>query len=163
MKNVIGKKKSEKNFSILMGIIAGIAGLILVGIPTDVIPNSRYTRMIPSGMIEVILLIAFSVLLGVYAGTFIYVYLTNRVDKHKKVMASSVGKGTFGVFGSWFAISCPTCIPLLVSIFGSGALMKYYEPVRPYLGVLSVGLLAFGVYHNNKIIKGECKTCKVKN
>lgn len=157
-----GKKKSELKFSILMGAIAGIAGFFLVGIPTDVIPNDKYTRMIPAGKIEPVLLVAFSILLGIYSGTLIYAYLTRPVVKHRKDMTSTITKGAVGTIGSWFAIACPVCIPLLVSVFGTTALMTYYEPVRPYVGLLSVGLLGFGIYHNYLLITGKCKTCRIE-
>ena len=142
-------KKENIRFSII-GIISAVIIFFLFGIPTDVIPNKFYARMIPSTSLDIFFLIAISLMLGIYIGLFFYL-------RHKKKKQSNAAAYA-GTGGSFLAISCPICINLLVWIFGAAVLMAYLEPLRPYIGFLSIGLIGFGLYREIEIIK-ECKTC----
>ncbi len=142
------KKENTKFF--LIGGISSLIISLLIGIPTDVIPNKFYKRMIPPTKLDLFFLVAISLMLGIYIGLFFY--LKPKKKKQKNAAAYT------GVAGSFLAISCPICIQFLVLIFGTAALMAYLEPLRPYIGFLSIGLIGFGLYKEIEIIK-KCKTC----
>ena len=50
-------------------------------------------------------------------------------------------------------------------IFGSVAMINYFDPLRPLIGILSLGLISYGIYNNISIIKGtinaECESCNI--
>lgn len=142
-------KKQNIRFFII-GIISTVIIFFLFGIPTDVIPNKFYIRMIPSTSLDLFFLIIIALMLGIYIGLFFYL-------RHKKKKQSNAAAYA-GTGGSFLAISCPICISLLVWIFGAAVLMAYLEPLRPYIGFLSIGLIGFGLYGQMKIIK-KCRTC----
>ena len=142
--------KKENIIFLLIGIISALLIFILVGIPTAVISNKFYTRMIPSTSLDIFFLIASSLLLGSYVGLFFY--LKHNKKKQENAYAYS------GAASSFVAISCPICIKLLVFIFGAAALMAYLAPLRPYIGFLSLALIGFGLYKEIEIIK-RYKTC----
>lgn len=142
-------KKENIRFFII-GVISAIIIFFLFGIPTDVIPNKLYTRMIPSTSLDLFFLSIISLMLGTYTGLFFYL----RYKKKKQSNAAAYA----GTGGSFLAISCPICISLLVWVFGAAVLMAYLEPLRPYIGFLSIGLIGFGLYGQIKIIKKR-KTC----
>ncbi len=142
------KKENIKFF--LIGVTSAIIIFLILGIPTRVIPNNFYTRMIPSTKLDLFFLITISLMLGIYIGLFFY--LKDKKKKQKNAAAYT------GAAGSFLAIACPVCIQLLVLIFGATALMTYLQPSRPYIGFLSIGLIGFGLYKEIEIIK-KCKTC----
>lgn len=152
-------KKVLERYPTFASIFAGIAAAILIslfiGIPTDIIANSKYMRMTPATDLDTFFLISASLLFGTYIGLSSYV----RIAKKRKIVSRK--SGIVGAFGSFFAVACPICIIFLVWIFGASFLMKYYDPLRPVIGFFSIGLIGFAVFNNLKLIrnKHECKTC----
>ncbi len=121
---------------------------IVFGIPTDLIPNSLYIRMIPATPLDYVFLGATSVMLGGYVGLLYY----KRSGGPREDLAA-MGGGLAGIF----AFGCPICNALLVSLIGSSALLTYYEPVRPLMGFLGMALLGGALY-----LKVRCRECRAK-
>ena len=142
-------KKQNIKF-LLIGILSAIIIFFIVGIPSDVIPNKRYTRMIPATGLDMFFLFSISIMLGIYIGLFFYLKKQRQKQKNAATYIGAAG-GTLAIF-------CPTCIQFLVLIFGTAALMTYLEPLRPYIGFLSIALIGFGLYREIGIIK-RCKKC----
>lgn len=142
------KKENIKFF--LIGIISALIIFFIIGILSDVIPNKRYTRMIPATGLDMFFLFSISIMLGIYIGLFFY--LTKQRQKQKNAAAYT------GAASGALAIFCPTCIQFLVLIFGTAALMAYLEPLRPYIGFFGIALIGFGLYKEIEIIK-KCKKC----
>lgn len=44
-----------------------------------------------------------------------------------------------------FAVGCPVCNKLVVLALGLGGAMTYFAPVQPFLGLISTGLLLYGL------------------
>jgi len=104
----------------------------MFGIVTVLIPNSFFVRMTPITSLDYIFLLSSSLPLGAYTG--VHYYKKNNVQKCNVAVAT-------GGIGSFLAFACPVCNKLLVFLFGATALMTYFEPYRPVLGVVSNGLL----------------------
>lgn len=138
---------------ILYGIITSIIVFFLFGIPTALIKTSFFVRMIEATALDYFFLISTSILMGMYVG----LYFHNR-NKKGKICTYS------GAFAGLFAVSCPICNTLLVALFGSSAVMLYFEPLRPILGWLAIILLSLGVYYQIKIkIKYDLNTLPIIN
>ena len=67
-------------------------------------------------------------------------YMAIKRSKHAGT-CSTVG-GVLGFLG----IACPVCNKLLLLLFGSTLLLTYFEPIRLYVGILGIVLLAVAVY-----------------
>lgn len=52
-----------------------------------------------------------------------------------------------GIVGGFLAFGCPICNAVLLLLFSSSALMTYFDPLRPYLGVVSVVLFCGLLYY----------------
>ena len=154
----MNRKKISKDDILFISIVSGITSAILmfflIGIPTAVIESGKFTRMIPANGLDAFFLLSTSILFGIFFGTGVYIRLL-------KGFKHNIKKGFGGAIVSYFAVSCPTCISFLVAIFGAAFMMIYYDPISPFLGFFSVGLIGFAINNNIKIIKGECKTCKI--
>lgn len=99
--------------------------------------NPFFTRMTPAGMPEVVLLLVLSGLFG------LYVAIRRAACEWKKPGIS----GALGFFG----VACPVCNKILILIFGGEVLMAYFEPVRLYLTVIAVALMAWMVWREIKL------------
>ena len=122
---------------LFLGLGVGLLFFFLSGIVTVLLPNSFFTRMTPISTLDYVFLTSSYVLLGTYVG--VHYYKKNTTKKCDTV-------ATTGGIGSFFAFACPVCNKLLVFLFGATALMTYFEPYRPVLGIVSSGLLGAAVY-----------------
>lgn len=132
--------------SLALGSVGGVIFFVLSGIVTAVLPNQFFTRMTPKSPLDFIFLAISSILLGTYVA--IYCYKKNRSEKEKEEQAKNTCGTTIfaGSLGSFFAFACPVCNKILVFLFGATALSIYFEPYRPFLGIISNGLLMIAVY-----------------
>jgi len=138
---------------IFIGILAFIVSLVAFGIPTAIIPNQIYKRMIPATYLDWVFLVIISAMLGTYIGLYFYGKKTKQNDSKEDAMAGG------SAITSFFALSCPVCISFLVAIFGTTALLMYYEPFRPVLGFMTLGVLSTALYLKINSIKEGCKSC----
>lgn len=117
--------------SLLRGTAAAIAMFIGLGTVAALWDNPFFVRMTPTGDFEIALLLLQSVLAGFYVG----------------LPQSRCGKrmaGAGAVIG-FLGIACPVCNKVLVFLVGSTLLLEYFEPVRPYVALGGVALLALAI------------------
>ena len=128
------------------GAAVSVGAFLLFGGVTGLIPNPVYVRMVPRTPLDYLFLTLTALLLGVYAA--------QRVptgERHDGVAA-------VGTVGGFLAFGCPICNAFLLALFSSSALMTYFDPLRPYLGVVATVLLAGLVYYRHS---RACAACRV--
>lgn len=110
---------------------AGIAMVtfVVLGTVTALWENPLFIRMTPAGGLEIVLLVALSLLLGVYVAI-----------RRPRCSVKSAGAGS--VLG-FLGVACPVCNKILLFVFGSELLLTYFEPVRLY--VAGVGVAIMGI------------------
>lgn len=119
----------------LTALVIAFAAALLIGIPTRVLPNSFFTRMLPTRPLDYVFLAFSSTLIGLTwalssaAGT--------RVTSH-----STAGGGIVTVL----AVGCPVCNKLVLGLLGTGGALTYFAPLQPILGVLSVTVLGIAFW-----------------
>ena len=124
----------------------GAAGAFLVlGIPSVIIENPYFIRMIPVRTQDYVIWIITSMLLGLVLGTF----------------AIPSVKGNSGkVFGSgllsFLAVGCPICNKLVVLLLGISGALAFFEPLQLYLGVGSIALLVWTLVLRARAFRGAC-------
>lgn len=111
-------------------LIAGGA-FMLMGTVTALWQNPFFTRMTPTSGYEYWLLTAESILIGLYFAV-------------PKAVVSGTCSTVGGVLG-FLGIACPVCNKILLLLFGSGLLLSYFEPIRLYVGIVGIILLAIAV------------------
>jgi len=119
--------------------LAGVAFTTLaIGIPTDVIPNPIFTRMLPVRPQDYVFLVITALLAGLLAAS----YALPRAN----ACPTQQGKTTVGGFLSFFAIGCPTCNKLVLLLLGSSGAVRFFEPIQPILAIASIVLLGAAVW-----------------
>jgi hypothetical protein len=115
----------------LAAAAAGTAFVALaVGIPTDLVPNPWFTRMIPPGASNYFFWISTSVLSGALLAT----YALPRAAKADKAGGAGIGGGVLGLL----AAGCPVCNKLVVLLLGVSGALSYFEPIQPLLGAAAL-------------------------
>lgn len=108
---------------------------LLVGMPTDVVPNPLFSRTVPVQWWNHPALAVTAVLAGVVLAT--YVRAPDAGDTPTAGRLGSVG----GVL-SFFAVGCPVCNKLVLLLLGTSGALTYWAPLQPLVALASIALLA---------------------
>lgn len=112
-----------------------IATVVLVAIPTVLIPNPWFVRELPVTVWAWPVLIVTGALAGLVAATYV---------ARKDISGKSRGGviGTTGAVLSFFAVGCAVCNKLVLLAVGYAGALQFFEPLQPYLAGGSIILLA---------------------
>jgi hypothetical protein len=111
-----------------------LAAVLVIGVPTDVVPNPWFNRVVPVRPLDYVVLALTSVLSGALLATYTLPSSSATPTGGRTGLAA-------GVLG-WFAIGCPVCNKLVVVLLGSSGALTYFAPIQPLLGLLAVTLSA---------------------
>ncbi|MEZ5077281.1 MAG: hypothetical protein R2725_07560, partial [Solirubrobacterales bacterium] len=116
----------------LVGTVLGTALVaVAIGVPTDVIPNPWFTRMIPANASNYFFWVASSLLTGALLAT----YLVPRRAR-ERIAAASAGSS----FLALLSVGCPVCNKLVIAILGVSGALNYFAPIQPLLGAVGLAL-----------------------
>lgn len=107
---------------------------LLVGLPTDVLPNPLFSRSVPVQWWNYPTLAVTAALAGVVLAT----YIREPASGH----APTTGRLTVGGVLSFFAVGCPVCNKLVLLLLGTSGALTYWAALQPLIAVASVVLLA---------------------
>jgi hypothetical protein len=114
-----------------IGVLGASATAVIMGVPTDVVPNPWFARQLATTPFDVVVLIALSLLAGALAVTY-------AIPAGPAASARRAGIGS-GVLG-WFAISCPACNQIVVALIGASGATGWFATAQPLLGGAAVAL-----------------------
>ncbi len=123
---------------------------MLFGIPTALIPTQWFVRMIPAQTMDYVFLLLNSALIGTYVGLHTY----ERHERNKRGDALATTGGIMNIF----AVGCPICNKLLVTLLGASAVMAYFEPLRVWLGLASASVVGVAIWFKIKNVR-TCASC----
>lgn len=135
--------------------VAATAGAVMValaiGLPTEIIPNPWFHRMMPVEWWNAPVLLATAVLSGLLLATYV------RGDRTAPGRDVAGTRGGIGGLLAFFAVGCPVCNKLVVVALGTSGAMSWFAPAQP---VLAVGALALLVVALRGRLRGQ-QTCAV--
>lgn len=99
------------------GLGAALLTLLIIGIPTDIIPNPMFGRDVPVRPWELPVLLATAVLTGVY------------FSLQQEKIAPVMGGSSLALF----AVACPVCNKVVLLALGSSGALGIWQPLQPYL------------------------------
>ena len=114
-----------------LGVLAAVGTMVIIGVPTDVIPNPLFGRQTPVHAFDVAVLIV----LGLLTGGLVATYGIAR-DTAAGSARAGIGSGVLG----WFAVSCPACNKVVVALLGASGATSTFAPIQPALGAIAVAL-----------------------
>lgn len=130
----------------LYGLLAALGTLLLIGIPSDIIPTPLFGREVPVRWWEYPVLGATALLTGAW-------FSIGRAEDAACAVPEVSGerpaeRGTLmsvGVFVAWFSVACPVCNKIVLLVLGTSGAMGIWAPAQPYLAVLSLVALTVAV------------------
>jgi hypothetical protein len=96
--------------------------------------------MISVSVFDWSILLVTCVLLSIYIG--LYYYTKELPQQQTKATCSAAG----GAFLGPLSYGCAICNKILMLLLGLVGVTTYFIPLQPYLGVLSIGFLLYGIY-----------------
>ena len=138
---------------IAAGVTTFIA-LLLLGLPTDVIPNPVFGRDVATTWWSYPVLAITSILTGLLVATYV-----RTLDGAIAEPSTADRPSRFGFAGamvSFFAIGCPVCNKIALIALGYAGALQWFAPIQPYLAVASVGLLVYAV-RTRVLSEGACR------
>jgi hypothetical protein len=118
-----------------------------VGIPTDLLPNPWFQRMTAVRTLDVVLW----PLVGLSVGALLATYALPR-SRGADGLAGGAGGGLLGTF----AVGCPVCNKLVVTVLGVSGALTYFEPIQPALGGSAVALALFSLRRRVLTLERGC-------
>lgn len=121
--------------------LAAVVTALVIGVPTDVIPNPVFGRPVDVTWWSPWVLAVTAVLAGLLVGT----YVRNPGDAppgRDPELDKASNTATIGGLLGYFAVGCPVCNKLALVALGSSGALKYFAPLQPILAVASIVLLA---------------------
>jgi hypothetical protein len=132
----------------LTAVLAAIGTALVIGIPTDVVPNPWFGREIGVRAVDVIVLVALSLLTGALVATY-----TVAGNSGAGAPRAGIGSGIVG----WFAVGCPVCNKIVVALLGASGATSSFAPAQPALGAAAVALAAAALAIRVRAIRrGAC-------
>lgn len=124
--------------------VAGLATLgtvVLIGVPTVLIPNPVFGREIPMTWWAWPTLAAAALLSGLLVATYVRAPQPTADTDEQGTRRGMVG----GVL-TFFAVGCPVCNKVVLLALGSAGAMQWFAPVQPLLAVAAVLALAWSLH-----------------
>jgi hypothetical protein len=133
----------------LMLAAAGtVVTALVLGIPTAVIPNPVFHRIIDAGASNYFFWASTSVVTGALLAT----YLVPRTIKDR---AAEAGLG--GGFLAFLAVGCPLCNKAVVVLLGTSGAVSIFQPIQPFLGALGLLLASLALAVRLRGIRRGCR------
>lgn len=112
-----------------IGFAAATAAGLVMGVPTDVVPNGWFTRMTPVRPLDIVLLVLTALALGALAASYVRAHSAPRI-----------GSCAAGGLLTGLAIGCPICNKLVVALVGTSGALSWFAPLQPIIGTAGLGL-----------------------
>lgn len=112
--------------------------MLVIGLPTVLIPNSLFARSVPATWWAWPVLIITALLAGMVAATYV-----RRGDQADPRAASRAG--LVGGFLSYLAVGCPVCNKLALLALGYSGALQWFAPAQPWLAAAGIMLLAYAL------------------
>ena len=122
----------------LVAALGTAAALLLLGIPTAVIPNPFFIRMTPTEGFNVVVWVVSAPLIGLLIATYVRPPLHPAAHPEAEPGA---GRATLGGIAAYLAIGCPICNKIVVAALGVTGALNVFAPLQPLIGAGSVALL----------------------
>ncbi len=122
----------------VVAVLGAVLTVLVVGVPTVVIPNPWFGRTVPPTWWALPVLLATAVLSGLVTATYIGSPAMTSADAPTR-------SGLLGGFLTYLAVGCPVCNKVALLALGSAGAVQWFAPFQPVLAAAGVVLLAYAL------------------
>jgi hypothetical protein len=130
---------------------------LLLGIPTLLIPNPLFSRVVPTSPQDYVIWIVSVLLLGPELSLMTLYPMPSRKAAQGKGPLLGSGRAFAGTLLSFFSVGCPVCNKVVVLLLGVGGAMTIFNPLRPFLGLASIVLLGVTLFLRVRVVWYGCR------
>ncbi|MGA8046376.1 MAG: hypothetical protein WCA30_08935 [Dermatophilaceae bacterium] len=120
---------------------AALGTVLLIGLPTVLIPNPVFGREIPMTWWAWPTLLIAAVLSGLLMATYV-----REPDLRGLAEDDGTRSGMVGGVLTFFAVGCPVCNKVVLLALGSAGAMQWFAPIQPVLAGAAVVALAWALH-----------------
>lgn len=124
-----------------VALAGAILTTLLIGLPTDVVPNPVFGRAVPVTWWSYPTLAVIALLSGLLLATYVRRNGDIVVDAQDRPARRGAASGLV----SLFAVGCPVCNKLVLVALGSSGAMTWFAPAQPLLAAASVAGLGWAL------------------
>lgn len=139
--------------------VAGLAtagSLLLLGLPTAVIPNPFFIRMTPTETFNLLVWLLSAPLIGLLIASYVRPATHSFGREHSQPGAA---RTTLGGVAAYLAIGCPICNKVVVAALGVSGAMTYFAPLQPIIGAGSLAVLGATLLWRLRDRARRCERC----
>ena len=118
--------------------LAAVLTVLVVGIPTVLIPNPWFGRTVPPTWWALPVLLVTAALSGLVTATYVGTPAAISADVPSR-------SGLVGGFLAYLAVGCPVCNKVALLALGSAGAVQWFAPVQPVLAAGGIALLAYAL------------------
>ncbi len=134
--------------------------LLILGVPTAVIPNPFFIRMTPTEPVNLLVWLITAPLTGALLATYVSRGRLDTGDVHAD--AGSV-RASVGGIAAYLAIGCPICNKVIVAVLGVSGALNVFAPLQPIIGAASVAMLAATLAWRLRMRVRGCTRCATES
>lgn len=123
-----------------VALLAAVATFLVIGLPTDIVPNPVFGREIPVRPWEPYVLVLTSILTGLWFGLQRARAATPDDEDSSVPTLSAAGLALF-------AVACPVCNKIVLIALGTSGALGFWEPLQPWLAAISLVALTGSVLY----------------
>lgn len=140
----------------LAAVAGTLASVLILGIPTAVIPNPFFVRMTPTDAVNMVVLLVSAPLMGLLIATYAAPPARAAIDPHA---STGTVQTTVGGVAAYLAIGCPICNKIIVAVLGVSGALDIFAPLQPVIGLISVALLGATLVWRLRARARGCARC----
>jgi hypothetical protein len=137
-------------------MLAALGVALVIGLPTDVIPNPVFGRPVPVTWWSYPVLALTAVMGGLLIATYVRPVSASPTsdaeatgndpvsDLDAEAERQAKTGGAAGLL-SFFAVGCPVCNKIVLLAVGTAGARQWFEPFQPLLAVFSLALLGYAL------------------
>lgn len=137
-------------------VSATLLSLLILGIPSAVIPNPLFIRMLPTDAVNVAVWLLSAPLAGLIIATYV-------AKPHLSGFTAGGDRGfvpaSAGGVAAYLAIACPICNKIIVAVLGVSGALNVIAPLQPLIGVASIAMLAATLVWRLRQRSRNCSFC----
>ena len=140
----------------VVALLATAGSLLLLGVPTAVIPNPLFVRMTPAETFSILVWLGSAPLIGLLVATYVR---PPRLALRGASSEPGAGRATLGGVAAYLAIGCPICNKVVVAALGVSGALTYSAPLQPIIGAGSLALLGATLAWRLRDRARRCERC----
>lgn len=132
----------------LAAAVAALLGVLVVGVPTDLIDTPLFGREVPPTWWSWPALLVSALLGGLLAATYVRdgdpaSAVADEADEPAERRTRTWGSA--GGVLTFFAVGCPVCNKIVLLALGASGALTWFAPVQPLLSLLAIVLLGWAL------------------